>query len=562
MSFSATFSKLRDGIFEAVGKPFSAALRLFKDRSESPLSERETGKGIFELLLKILFFFAVFYAIYATMEAHRPPQFTGDAHGYWNSAKVFVNTDKVFSFTHYVSYARGYLASFSVFLFVRFATDFLGFVDPVSAYYFSYALFSAVILTFVAPYVFCKAFKKRFSFLSLGVFISLLLIFFGGDFAHPLTDIPALCFIFISLAAYFKLDDGRFRLLSAFLVGLSAAAAYNLRQIYLIFLFAMIAMTALKIFATREVHSFFGITRGVFKKILDKINGLKPVFRVMLNGARKALKISLLIVGAVIVMIPQVIINRAHLNKSDWQVQTQTYPLAAEGVEYPLVLFNAHGLATMLKVDFWVRDFNTHEIYAAVYPNSPFEGYEKCFDYESYFNSIKSNPKWYIESWLNSAFLGMVATYGESYITDLTTGFFERAALSIFMISCFVVTVFSAVFKFFKTKGKRERARHNFFTLIPVLAIVLSGAVSCLTKMESRYLLPWFAIVYGVFAFYSLADLRLNIPSLRSHAIKALKCLLPVAVIFILFLLWYIPLLKDNSLIMGELTRVYGDFLK
>ena len=161
MSFSATFSKLRDGIFEAIGKPFSAALRLFKDRSESPLSERETGKGIFELLLKILFFFAVFYAIYATMNAHRPPNFTGDAHGYWNSAKVFVNTDKVFSFAHYVSYARGYLASFTVFLFVRFATDFLGFVDPVSAYYFSYALFSAVIFTFVAPYVFCKAFKER-----------------------------------------------------------------------------------------------------------------------------------------------------------------------------------------------------------------------------------------------------------------------------------------------------------------------------------------------------------------------------------------------------------------
>ena len=551
-----------NGFFEAVGKPMTAISSFFNGSPESPLIKREAGKRLITLILKIFFFVAVFFAIYASMEAHRPPQFTGDAHGYWNSAKVFVNTDKVFSFAHYVSYARGYLASFTVFLFVRFATDFLGFVDPVSAYYFSYALFSAVIFTFVAPYVFCKAFKKSFSFLSLGVFISLLLIFFGGDFAHPLTDIPALCFIFISLAAYFKLDDGRFRLLSAFLVGLSAAAAYNLRQIYLIFLFAMIAMTALKIFATREVHSFFGITRGVFKKILDKINGLKPVFRVMLNGARKALKISLLIVGAVLVMIPQVIINKAHLESEDWQVQTQTYPLAAEGVEYPLVLFNAHGLTTMLKVDFWVRDFNTHEIYAAVYPNAPFEGYEKCFDYESYFNSITSNPKWYIESWLNSAFLGMVATYGESYITDLTTGFFERAALSIFMISCFVVTVFSAVFKFFKTKGKRKRARHNFFTLIPVLAIVLSGAVSCLTKMETRYLLPWFAIVYGVFAFYSLADLRLTLPSIKAHAKKALICLLPVAVLFILFLLWYRPRLKDNSLIMGELTRVYGDFLK
>ena len=130
------------------------------------------------------------------------------------------------------------------------------------------------------------------------------------------------------------------------------------------------------------------------------------------------------------------------------------------------------------------------------------------------------------------------------------------------MLSSFTVTVISAIFKFFKTKGKRERARHNFFTLVPVLAVILSGAVSCLTKMETRYLLAWFAIVYGTFAFYSLADLRPTLPSIKAHAKKALICLLPVAVLFVLFLLWYIPLLKDNALLMEELTKVYGNFLK
>ncbi len=529
-----------------------------KKEKISPLVASKAAKGFFAVFMKILFFFAVFFAIYASMEAHRPPNFTGDAHGYWNSAKVFINTDKVFSFAHYTSYARGYLASFTVFLFVRFATDFLGFIDPVTAYYIGYAIFAAAVFTFIVPYVFCRAFKKDFNLFSAAVFVLLFLVFFGGDFAHPLTDIPAVLCIFISLYGYFKMDDGRLRLISAFVCGVSAAAAYNLRQVYLIFLFAMVFLAAVKIIFTREDHSFFGITRGMIGRILGKIKSLPRLPLFSINALRKALKISLLILGAVIVMVPQVIVNKAHCETDDWQVQTQVYPLLAEGVEYPLVLFNAHGLTTMYKVDFWVRDFTTHDIWVAVYPNAPFEGYEKCFDYESYFSSIISNPKWYLKSWLNSAFLGMVATYDECYVTDLTTGFFERAALSLFMLSSFVVTVFAAIIKFFKTKSKKERARHSFFTLSITAAIILSGAVSCLTKMETRYLLSWFAIVYGVFAFYSLGDLRPNLKSIRAHAIKALKCLLPVLMVFVLFLLWYIPLLKDNTLLMEYLSQVYS----
>ncbi|MBR2327001.1 MAG: hypothetical protein IKA51_00090 [Clostridia bacterium] len=543
-------------ITESAGSVVCKLSAIFKDKNQSPLCAKTAGEKLFDGVLRFVFFVLLAVALYFVAFTNKPPNFTGDAYGYWLSSYHFVPEGGEFDFANFTSFARGYSISFMVFIFIKVGA-FFGFEDPVCAYYFCNSIFVSAILVYLAPYVFNRIFKKKYNYFSVLFFSVFFVAFWGGDLAHPLTDIPAICFIFISLAGYLKLDDGRLGLFAAFFCGAGAALAYNLRQSYLIFFYAMLALTALKLLFTREKHSFFGITRGFFGFLTEKAEKMHIAVRITVNGLRKAIKLSALLLGVVLVMLPQVAINHKHLNLPSWEVQTQYYSIAAENKNYPLLLFNAHGLSTMQKVDFYVKDFPTHEIYAAIYPNTPHAEYQKLFSYGDYFSDVLKHPDWYLKSWINGAFLGMSATYNTSYVTDLVSGFFARLFTGHLLLSVFVVTVFYCIYKYFVTKNKRERAKHGFFCLAPTLAIILSGAVSCLTKMESRYLLPWYIIVYGVIAFYCLADFDLTLDSIKTHCKRALKFAIPVIIVFILFEVWYFSLFGDNTLLVTALTEHY-----
>ena len=522
-----------------------------KKEKISPLVASKAAKGFFAVFMKILLYAATVAAIYFAAEKNEPSTFVGDAGGYWKLMYGFFG-ENGFAFENANLEGRGYLTSYLPLIFVNIGLYVFGFRYNVHAFYFGSALFFAAVFVFVCPYVFERIFKKKAGFLSRVLFLLPIFFFWKGDFAHPLTDFPALSFVFIAIAAFFKISDGRFDLISLFLIGASAAAAYNLRQSYLIFLYAVIVAAIVRVSFVKEELSVCG-----FKKLSAAAVALKGKWRAIYIFTRKLLKISVLVIGVVTVMLPQVAVNNRY-NKAGWQVPTELYVLKATGKEYPLMLFNTNALQTMQKADFWVIDFDEPLIYTAVYQNTRHEGQRAFTDYGSYFKDVLKYPSWYLKSWVNGAFLGMTVTHDAAYITDYSSGFFQRLFIGHLLLASFTVSAAVAVIKFLLKKGKFKAIFKNGQDAAVILSVILSAGISCLTKMECRYLMPLHFAVYGTLAFNSLADLRPTLSSLKEHYKKISRFAIPALVIFLLFGIWYFSLIGKNTLLVSELL----DFIK
>ena len=431
-----------------------SVLQSFKKEKLSPLVAKSATKGFFAVFARIILFLATIAAIYFTAISREPAKFIGDAGGYWNYMYKFFDEDNRFAFTNADCGPRGYLTSYLPLLFVNIGLYIFNITNNVHAFYFGSAIFYAAVFVFVLPYVFGKLFNKKSGVLSTVLFLLPVFFFWAGDFAHPLTDFSSLSLVFISLAAFLKIGDGKLDLFSFLICGAAAAAAYNLRQSYVIFLYAIVASAALKVFTTRESYSFFGIKRGYFAVLAQKASLLEGKARLFVCGTRKALKIAVLVFGAVLIMLPQMAMNGKYRGTNSWQVPTELYTQGVEGKEYPLMLFNTNALQTMQKADFWVVNAEENLIYTTIYKNTPHKNMVRFYDYGSYFKDVFSHPDWYLKSWLNGAFIGMTVTHDAAYITDYSDGFFERLFTGIFILATFAVTVLYLFFCFLRKKGR------------------------------------------------------------------------------------------------------------
>lgn len=199
--------------------------------------------------------------------------FPHDAGEYWDLARPGV-------FFEYASH-RGYL--FPLLLVpVRWLCTQVP--DPVVAYRICMSLAYGVALPLLLPAVFTRAFGGRITFARRLVPVVLLAVLFPGLLLYPLSDLPALLLacgaLWCALAAMEEGVQGRARVLWL-ATGALAGAAYNTRPIYV---FAAGALVLLAILGRRG-HGSRGPDR------------LLAAFAVLL--------------GVVLVLLPQLAINRA-----------------------------------------------------------------------------------------------------------------------------------------------------------------------------------------------------------------------------------------------------------
>ncbi len=543
--------------FKAVGRFFTSLFAGWREKTEKSPLLRPVGPtgAVTEFILRFLWTVFIAAGLYLIMKNSQTPVFYGDASGYYAMSKLFVK-DGVFDFANCPTGPRGYFFPYMIYLMRQFGRAFSGLAD-VRAYYAGYALFLSATLVFALPYIFEKLTKKRQSVLKSFLFALVLWAFWGTELSHPLTDIPAVALLIISVAAFLKLSEGGRSPFWAFICGAAAAGAYSARQVYLIYLIAIIVIAIIQILFAKE-KMIKGEQKGkILLKLRARLARFQDKYGYFVAAGKKAIKIAILLFSVVLVMIPQVMINERYYETSDWQPKTGLYTLAVAGVEdYPLLVYNANGLRTYARVDFIVTDKRDPGAIAVnIYPGTNHgEDHVDFYTYKDYFADIFKHPGWYIREWFRSAFLGMTDTYDTSYVTNVKKGVVPRLLGNYLMLAVFLVFTVVSFIRLLRGKFPKPKLTNVLFAVL-IFAIILSGLVNCLTKMETRYLMPWYFIVYAVLCFRVTAGFSLKPEKLAIFGKKIIKYSGPVLLVVFIFLIIYIPELMKTTILWNALIN-------
>ena len=163
-------------------------------------------------------------------------------------------------------------------------------------------------------------------------------------------------------------------MLKCLLIGGFAAAIYNMRQVYVIFTVGIFVIFLIKLIADRT-----GILKG-------------------------AMKILLVLLGAYIITAPQVYINYKNYKLPTPVVQTDRY------AEQSLFVFNAKGLYSMIKADFYIHTLeNPAGAGASIIWNiekpeniEEFENYLKITTVKEYLEYVKKDPVYFIKCYIKA----------------------------------------------------------------------------------------------------------------------------------------------------------------
>jgi hypothetical protein len=180
----------------------------------------------------------------AANEFYDVRHFPYDASTYW---KMAVSPEALQS--HEV--IRGYLFPFILGLWIRVFT-WIG-INPLQGFRFFSSLIYALVLAVQLPLMFSYLFGGVTSFFRRLIPGLLTLLVFPGLLIYPLSDLPALgfiwCAVYLARRSNESASDRRWQLLWLCLCGFMAGAAYNTRSIYL---FAVVAILIYICFAHRN----------------------------------------------------------------------------------------------------------------------------------------------------------------------------------------------------------------------------------------------------------------------------------------------------------------------
>lgn len=218
--------------------------------------------------------------IVALIQGPRP--FYGDSSKYWRLASEFTRGGH-FSLLNYADPLRGYAFPLAIYVLKMFASN-----TPVgksdAATIFNVALFTLIGAVLAPQLAEITWPERRWGVFHRIALMALLLIFWSGDLSYPLTDFPALTIALFALAAISRSDSPAWMLLA----GAAAGLAFNLRPAYLLLIPMLFVIVALAWFDQRG-------TRHA-------------------STARRAVGMALLVIGLVLVSLPQSLAVHRHYN--------------------------------------------------------------------------------------------------------------------------------------------------------------------------------------------------------------------------------------------------------
>jgi hypothetical protein len=216
------------------------------------------------------------------LQGTRP--FYADAAGYWGLSSTFTQNSH-FSLLNYENPLRGYTLPLAIYVLRLFVSESFE-SQSIAATCFNVVLF-AFIGAVLAPRLAELTWpQQRWGFSRRVVLTALLLVFWSGDLSYPLTDFPGLAMGLLALVAISRCDSPGWMLLA----GIAAGVTLNLRPAYLPLIPMLFVVVALTWFEQRGApHA---------------------------SSVRRALCTSLLIIGLVLVSLPQSL--SAHRYYNTW----------------------------------------------------------------------------------------------------------------------------------------------------------------------------------------------------------------------------------------------------
>ena len=388
----------------------------------------------------------VFYLVYLPQSGYATLYY--DAEQYWQFGDAFFK-DGEFSFLNYNIPLRGYLFPFLHLLLSKTAD-----VQPIVLTRIAGAFYAALLFGVAVPFTWraVKPHSKQ-HWVQHVIFTVLGFVFWRDYFNFSLTDFPAFLMLLLSILLVFRKPG----VVAALVAGMFLSAAVNFRPIYIV----SVPFVVSALFLVKNNTSLI----------------------------RKFINFSVVVVGFLLISLPQLIINIHHydlysplveakydenakslyLQQLEWGVVMQKYETNV-GTDYPsprLIYNDPVGKAILTQ-----------------------DNIQEVKDYNEYLQLVYKHPVAFAGMYFRHLFNGLDLQYATPYIREVMPYNFVLVFLNYTILFFAILIVFSA-------KLKKLEVKHWLMLgalLLPCLLVVP-------TAIECRFLIPLHFIVYALVCF-------------------------------------------------------------
>lgn len=401
-------------------------------------------------VLTLVAFVVVFAAALAIGLLQGERTFYGDSGQYWELAQLF-GREGHFSLLNFDSPLRGYALPLMLYVVRSLAAD-------VQLGAWSAAvLFNVVLYTLIGVVLGPRLAEviwpeRRWNAWRRIALAAALLVFWGGDLNYPLTDVPGLAMALLTLVAIARVDTPGWM----FLAGLAGALSLDLRPAYVPFIPMLLVVIGLSWFEQRG--------------------------RPHASTARRALCVTLFLAGFVLASLPQSLTTDRYYKSWSFipgTVLNLELSKLTEGMEYQ-------------RYDSYDGTAGAGKL---VYPDATSlrlleeQPGAKITSLGQYLGLIASHPQIMIPMFARRLIDGLDTRYNTVYVehVDGEGRLWLRLAGFLF--------VFLALARVLWPRARRQlgRARWRY-----AVALLLCGATSVTTEVETRFVLPICLLSYAV----------------------------------------------------------------
>lgn len=426
--------------------------------------------------------------------------FYGDSGEYWELAGTFTQSGH-FSLLSFESSARGYGLPLILYVLREFGEG-VHWIPPSVVTLF-FALLFALIGAVLAPRLAEVAWPERpWGYGRRLALTATLLVFWSGDLNYPLSDFPGLVMGLLALVAIAKPDSPGWMLIA----GIASAIAIDLRPAYLPFVPMLAVIVAWAWFEQR-------VTQHA-------------------SLARRALCVSLLVVGFLAASLPQSL--SAHRHYGTWTFIPGASEQTAERLTLGMVHQRNDAFETPQRPGVITYGDATGQRLLERQP----EG--KINSLSQYVGLVVSNPTIMVPLLARHIVNGLDARYSTIYVEHYDSGGHIWLRLAGFLL------VFLALARVLWPSARRGlgRARWRY-----PFALLLCSLTSVPTAVETRYMLPVYLLCYILVLAPGwpnpIGPAEDGLRRFRTPAILAVACLVFMAVV------WHVVSGVNGQVVLG-----------
>jgi hypothetical protein len=422
----------------------------------------------------------------------------GDALAYIDLANKFFYNG-AFSLLHYSNVLRGYF--FPLLLVLPVSIGRIMGIDRLIVFRIISAVCFAFLITIMLPIFFRRVFHLKITALQTLLFSALMIFFWHGHVAYPMSDLPGLALFFMAILVYLVLMDPADRpiwqrLLLAFLLGFLLAGAILTRPSYLFSFGIMILLVLWRL-------TFDGIP-WLGKRIIllwKHAVTAEPVIKQpsirnlpVLQRAGIAL---MLLVGSIVVLAPEAMSNWVH-----WKV-ISPLPLG-EHQKVNLTMFQLYYGLYIQHIDFGAAldasgegyvPANVMDEQGLLIVQKKDLKLDQSFSLKQYLEVVFQYPLDFATLYFRHLLNGLDLVYPTPYVADVT----QNQIPYRFVNYTVLFLAFSALWKRGVNLAKDAEKLVILFLVFLSVLVAVPGAI------ETRFFLPIDVLVYGCVSYWVIS---------------------------------------------------------